>query len=381
MGKRKAKPWRSPHRKSPFRNWFQSAGENLKNMDPSMLAFGGAGVLMSAMFGGEDEDAGAQFQGNIDEHLQGFKDIDTGNLFADAQNTFAGAKNTFEGLDTKFENQFAGMENMYKQMDEIDTQNVYEDLTVNQQQAQFQAQQGAQQRANIMQNLQGAAGGSGIAGLAQAMANQGQLATQAASASIGEQESRNQMLRAQGEENIRRQQQARQEMIARGGMDIQQMERQGATTAEQMRQQNMMAIAQGGMQAQQMRMQGAMEAQRLQLQGASDARALQFQREQGLMGYYSGLQQAERENQIADKSWLEKTFSDRKLKKNIKVIGKSPSGINIYNFEYKDSKFGKGVYQGVMSDDIPKNAVIKHNNGYDMVDYSKLDVDFIKIKN
>ena len=71
-----------------------------------------------------------------------------------------------------------------------------EDLTVNQQQAQFQAQQGQQQRANIMQNMQGAAGGSGVAALAQAMANQGQLATQKASASIGMQESSNQMAAA-----------------------------------------------------------------------------------------------------------------------------------------------------------------------------------------
>ena len=77
----------------------------------------------------------------------------------------------------------------------IDTSNPYanmentmEDLTVNQQQAQFESQQGQQQRSNIMQQMQGAAGGSGIAGLAQAMANQGQLATQRAGASIGRQE-------------------------------------------------------------------------------------------------------------------------------------------------------------------------------------------------
>jgi len=85
-----------------------------------------------------------------------------------------------------FKNPFSNMEN------------VYEDLTVNQQQAQFQAQQGAQQRANIMQNLRGAAGGSGIAGLAQALANQGQLQTQKISASIGQQEARNQALKAKG---------------------------------------------------------------------------------------------------------------------------------------------------------------------------------------
>ena len=86
----------------------------------------------------------------------------------------------------KFTNPYANMEN------------VYEDLTVNQQQAQFQAQQGSQQRANIMQNMRGAAGSSGIAGLAQALANQGALQTQKISASIGIQESRNQIAAAKG---------------------------------------------------------------------------------------------------------------------------------------------------------------------------------------
>ena len=77
-------------------------------------------------------------------------------------------------------------------------ENAYEDLTVNQQQAQFQAQQGNQTRSNIMEGLKGAAGGSGIAGLAQAMANQGQLQTQKISSSIGMQEAQNQKLKAKG---------------------------------------------------------------------------------------------------------------------------------------------------------------------------------------
>ena len=84
-------------------------------------------------------------------------------------------------------------ENVYENME-----NVYEDLTVNQQQAQFQSQQGAQQRSNILQDLKGAAGASGIAGLAQSLANQGQLQTQQISASIGQQEAGNQRLAAQG---------------------------------------------------------------------------------------------------------------------------------------------------------------------------------------
>tara|TARA_R100000655_G_scaffold33712_3_gene66291 strand:- start:3702 stop:4619 length:918 start_codon:yes stop_codon:yes gene_type:complete len=77
-------------------------------------------------------------------------------------------------------------------------ENPYEDLTVNQQQAQFQAQQGAQQRADILGGLRETAGGAGVAGLAQAMAQQSTIQTQKISASIGEQEARNQRLRAQG---------------------------------------------------------------------------------------------------------------------------------------------------------------------------------------
>ena len=93
--------------------------------------------------------------------------------------------------EIKFTNPYEGMENLY------------EDLTVNQQQAQFQAQQGAQQRANILGGLRGAAGSSGIAGLAQSMANQGQLQAQQASASIGQQAALNQKLAFQEAESGR----------------------------------------------------------------------------------------------------------------------------------------------------------------------------------
>ena len=97
----------------------------------------------------------------------------------------------YQQLDTS--NLAAGFKNPYENME-----NTYEDLTVNQQQAQFMAQQNQQSQANTMQALRGAAGSSGIAGLAQIIANQSQLATQRASASIGLQESQNQRLAAQG---------------------------------------------------------------------------------------------------------------------------------------------------------------------------------------
>ena len=83
-------------------------------------------------------------------------------------------KEEYAGLDTS--NPFANMEN------------VMEDLTVNQQQAQFEQQMAQQNQANIMQGMRGAAGGSGIAALAQTMASQGALQAQKASASIGQQE-------------------------------------------------------------------------------------------------------------------------------------------------------------------------------------------------
>lgn len=95
--------------------------------------------------------------------------------------------------------------------------NPFEDLTVNQQQAQFQSQQQQQGLASTLSGMQAAAGGSGIAALAQAMAGQQSQNLQAASASIGQQESANQMAAASGQQNL---QQAR----AQGMMQKQQAE-------------------------------------------------------------------------------------------------------------------------------------------------------------
>jgi len=68
--------------------------------------------------------------------------------------------------------------------------------------------------------------------------------------------------------------------------------------------------------------------------------------------------------------------SDRRLKKDIKLVGLSSSGLKIYNFKYKDPKFEDKTFQGVMSDEIPQHAIINHSSGYDWVDYSLLDVEF-----
>ena len=67
--------------------------------------------------------------------------------------------------------------------------------------------------------------------------------------------------------------------------------------------------------------------------------------------------------------------SDIRLKEDINLIGKSPMGINVYTFRYKgDDK----KYQGVMAHQVPQAAEVD-DNGYLMVDYSKLDVDFKEV--
>ena len=88
-----------------------------------------------------------------------------------AKSEYLKQRDLYQQLDTS--NLAAGFKNSFANME-----NTYEDLTVNQQQAMFMAQQNQQSQANTMEALRGAAGSSGIAGLAQIIANQSQLATQ-----------------------------------------------------------------------------------------------------------------------------------------------------------------------------------------------------------
>ena len=75
-------------------------------------------------------------------------------------------------------------------------QNAFEDVAVNQQAAQFQAQQQQQALASTMSGMQQAAGSSGIAALAQSLAQQQAANLQASAASIGQQEQELQMMKA-----------------------------------------------------------------------------------------------------------------------------------------------------------------------------------------
>jgi len=138
----------------------------------------------------------------------------------------------------EFKNPYADMKNQFAGME-----NFYEDMQVDMRAANFQKEQGQQQRANIMQTLRGAAGSSGVAGLAQAMANQGQLQTQQIAAGISQQERQNMIMSRQGAMTL-------QQMERQGAGQADMTERGGAAmvqSAEMGRQSTLLGIEYGGM--------------------------------------------------------------------------------------------------------------------------------------
>jgi hypothetical protein len=140
--------------------------------------------------------------------------------------------------------EMADTSNLYKDME-----NTMEDLTVNTQQADFQAQQANQGIANTMNAMQGAAGGSGIAAMAQAMAGQQAQNMRQASVSIGQQEQANQMAERQQADAL-----AMRER--RGEEDSRRLERQKTNTLLGMSQQRLSAANAAREQAKQSIMSG-----------------------------------------------------------------------------------------------------------------------------
>jgi hypothetical protein len=269
----------------------------------------------------------------LKEEVKQFRELDDSNLYADFQNLAAGQQNVYSGME-----------------------NVFEDATIDQRAAEFASQQAAQQQANVLSSIQ--AGGGFTAGNIQALANAAQTGAQQAAASIGQQERQNQMQRMQAQQQLN--------LLERQGQEKQQA-----------------AI-----------LQGAQAQQAAQFAGAEKARDLQYQKQQAILGLRAGqLQSAQAAEQAYDPigdfigqvgeiagaaGSVAALASDIRLKKNIKLVGKSPSNINIYNFEYIDSKYGEGVYQGVMANEVPFASVL-NEDGYYMVDYDVIDVDFKKL--
>ena len=190
-----------------FKNPLKGMGQN-----PAATAgiVRGAAGVMQGLIGREGRrNAQIEAQDAYDDLLTQYRNLDTSNIYADVENFFA--------------------------------ENVYEDLTVNKQQAEFEKEMFERQQANIMSNLAGAAGGSGIASLAQAMANQSQIQAQRAAGTIGMQESRNQMLRAQGALQVQKGEMLAEQMRLQGAERARALEYQQTATQLGMSQQDLAA--------------------------------------------------------------------------------------------------------------------------------------------
>jgi hypothetical protein len=248
--------------------------------------------------------------------------------------------------DTKMTNPYAGVKNPFATNPYENMENVYEDQTVDLKAAEFQKEQSMQSAANIMSDLKGAAGGSGVAGLAQVLANQGAKQAQQASASIGMQEQANQA-RARGEAGRLQGLEIQGDIMGREGeqkRDL--MEREGARMVEQYdmnKQDKMLDMA--------MQRKGAAD------QAVDNANAQWDQFATGALT--TGLSM----------------LSDIRLKDNIIKTGVSKSGIPIYTFSYKNSK---DVWSGTMAQDLismgREDAVVMTDSGYYAVYYDMIDI-------
>tara|TARA_R100000353_G_scaffold170652_1_gene134481 strand:- start:2240 stop:2980 length:741 start_codon:yes stop_codon:yes gene_type:complete len=140
--------------------------------------------------------------------------------------------------EMEFFNPYADVQNYYEGLE-----NTMEDLTVNTQAADFAMERGDQQRANILNNLRGAAGGSGISALAQTLANQGVLQAAQVSAQIAQQERQNQLAQAQSANQL--------QFAEAQGMSAADMARRGGEAmvqqAEMSRQSTLLGIEYSGM--------------------------------------------------------------------------------------------------------------------------------------
>jgi len=248
--------------------------------------------------------------------------------------------------------------------------NPFANLSVATGAAVMQAEQSDIALANTLDTLR-ASGAS--AGGATALAQAALQSKKGVAAGIEGQEATNEKMRAQGEQSLQSQKMQEQQRV------------QGVQISEGRRTQS--ADAQGKsfmFNAKERREDSKIDYTRQQITGTQ--RREQQAYDQGtraitgaITGVASGLSSMAGAGAFGGTAPPPAAPSDRKLKENIKLIGKSPNGLKIYAFEYIDKIFGKGVYQGVMSDEIPSYAVIKNNKDYDMVDYSKIDVDFKQI--
>ena len=255
--------------------------------------------------------------------------------------------------------------------------NPYANLGVATQAAEIQMEQTDMALANTLDTIR-STGAS--AGGATALAQAALQSKKGVAANIEQQEVANEKMKAQGEQQLQTQKQAEQQRLQSIAISEGQRNQAADAAGQQFMFQaeeartNMDLNRAAGLQDRAL----STQAQANQAGAAALSGAIQGVGS-AIGGAVSAYGQVESsKNNLAAANMNALVGSDRRLKKNIKKIKKSLSGLNIYSFEYIDESYGKGVYEGVMSDEIPTQAVT-NVDGYDRVDYSKIDVEFKKI--
>ncbi len=231
--------------------------------------------------------------------------------------------------------------------------NPFQQLGVATAAAEIQMEQSDIALANTLDTIR-ATGAS--AGGATALAQAALQSKKGIAASIEQQEANNEKLRAQGEQQLQQQKLSEQQRL----QSIAISEGQRVQAAEAAGKQFQFAAREDRTNADLDRASGMISQSMANKASANQAQA------QAISGIGTGLAQVGAA-----------ALSSGGSKKKIRLMGKSPSGLNIYAFEYINKAFGEGVWQGVMADEVPSNAVIKNFFGdFDGVDYSKIDVEF-----
>tara|TARA_R100001463_G_scaffold6408_7_gene21019 strand:+ start:700 stop:1404 length:705 start_codon:yes stop_codon:yes gene_type:complete len=107
--------------------------------------------------------------------------------------------------NAQFDKQLAAYEKSEFQpldADALKQENIFEDLTVDTQAADYAREQFQQQQANIMQGMRGVAGSSGVAGLAQSLSNQAADQARQTQMTIGQQLQQNRKLQMQEQSRL-----------------------------------------------------------------------------------------------------------------------------------------------------------------------------------
>ena len=304
--------------------------------------------------------------------------IDSNNKKKTAQEEKGRQDRTIENLKASRET----VKNPYK-----DISNPYANLTVSTQAAEFQAEEADIALANTLDTLRATGAG---AGGATALAQAALQSKRNISADIEKQEVANARLKAQGAMTVQQQKAAGEQwrFATQDHRTMVDMNRAQALSdrarAEEMYHNEQMWDAIGQIPGGIMQIGGALGG------GAAPTGGVTPPTGGGMWGYgtmptgttgamgpYGPVSQAPPGVNVNPTYGV--TGSDRRLKTDIKQIGLSPSGLKVYTFKYIDKSMGEGVWQGVMSDEVPQSVVVKDENGYDMVDYSRLDVEFKKV--